>query len=382
LAPEISEGREHYLRRYTGFYDADALRGKRLLVYEHSAVGRDILAEILQQLGAEVVRAGRSNTFVPIDTENVDEEQLGIIQALAADAWQSYGPIDAVVSTDGDSDRPLLLSVQSADPCHVRFHGGDLVGMVVAQHLGANAIVVPITCNDAIDRGPLKDVLEPKTRIGSPFVIAGMEKARHKGRVAVCGWEANGGFLTGSDFVRRGKKLKALPTRDAVLPILGVLSESCAQNAAVSDLFDRLPRRFSRAALLKNFPRPASERILARFSPGNPAIKDVIFDQPDVVACDQNGQETTLPEAFSAFMQSIRRLAMQFFTEDLGFARILRINYIDGVRFYYSNGDVAHIRPSGNADELRIYAVADSQARADTIVRCAVAEPAGILRRL
>jgi phosphomannomutase len=48
----------------------------------------------------------------------------------------------------------------------------------------------------------------------------------------------------------------------------------------------------------------------------------------------------------------------------------------------FSNGDVAHVRPSGNADELRLYAVADTQERADAIGACGVAEPDGILRLL
>jgi phosphomannomutase len=52
------------------------------------------------------------------------------------------------------------------------------------------------------------------------------------------------------------------------------------------------------------------------------------------------------------------------------------------VRSYFNNGDVAHIRPSGNAPQLRIYANSDSQARADEIVELAVREPDGILRRL
>ena len=39
-------------------------------------------------------------------------------------------------------------------------------------------------------------------------------------------------------------------------------------------------------------------------------------------------------------------------------------------------------RPSGNAPQFRIYAVADTQARADQIVELAVKEPDGILRRL
>ena len=52
------------------------------------------------------------------------------------------------------------------------------------------------------------------------------------------------------------------------------------------------------------------------------------------------------------------------------------------MRIWFDNGDVAHVRPSGNADEFRIYAVADSQERADQIVKLGVQEPDGILRRL
>jgi phosphomannomutase len=52
------------------------------------------------------------------------------------------------------------------------------------------------------------------------------------------------------------------------------------------------------------------------------------------------------------------------------------------VRIWFSNGDVAHLRPSGNADELRIYAVADTPARAEEIVAMGIAEPDGILRSL
>src|ERR1700760_4954062 len=201
------EARSAYIARYTDFFAGRSLAGKRILVYQHSAVGRDLLVEILERLGAQVVKGGRSDTFVPIDTENIDAAQLAIIQGLAEEAIAKGGPLHAVVSTDGDSDRPLILGVRDGK---VEFFGGDLVGMVVAEYLGADAVVVPISCNDAIDRGPLKDLVEPKTRIGSPFVIAGMETARAKGCNRVCGWEANGGFLTGSDITRDGRTLRAL----------------------------------------------------------------------------------------------------------------------------------------------------------------------------
>ncbi len=317
-----------YLDRYLKFFAGKSLKGRRILVYQHSAVGRDMLVDVLQLLGAEVVAAGRSDVFVPIDTENIEASQLAAIQALVD------GPYDAVASIDGDSDRPLLLGVDAERK--VRFFGGDLLGMVVAEYLHADAVVVPISCNDAIDRGALASVTAPKTRIGSPYVIAGMEAALAQGKKVVCGWEANGGFLLGSDL----PDLRALATRDAFLPLLCALF--AAEGGTLGELFDRLPARFSKAALLKDFPRATSLKMLERLT-------------PDTIA--------------------------QFFDASHGFSALELIDHTDGVRMIFTNGDVAHVRPSGNADELRIYAVADTQQRADEIAEAGVA-PGGILRRL
>jgi phosphomannomutase len=349
LPEEHGEARTAYIERFTRFFAGSSLRGRRILVYQHSAVGRDLLVEILRQLKAEVVTGGRSETFVPIDTENIDAAQLAVIQALADEATGN-GPLDAVVSTDGDSDRPLVLGVD-AKTGQVQFFGGDLLGMVVATYLQADAVVVPISCNDGIDRGPLAPVVEPKTRIGSPFVIAGMEAALAEGKKRVCGWEPNGGFLTGSPISRDGAILSPLLTRDAGLPILGVLFAAEQSGISLIDLFQRLPKRFSRAALLKQFPRATALKIVGRFSP-------------------------------PADAQAIKRDLSQFFTPALGFAGIDRLDYTDGVRILFTNGEVAHVRPSGNADELRIYAVADTQSRADAMAAMGIEEPGGILRRM
>jgi phosphomannomutase len=349
LPEEQGEARAAYIDRFTRFFAGSTLKGRRILVYQHSAVGRDLLVEILEQLNAEVVKGGRSETFVPIDTENIDAPQLAVIQALADEAAGS-GPLDAVVSTDGDSDRPLVLGVDPKTG-QVQFFGGDLLGMVVAAYLQADAVIVPISCNDGIDRGPLASVVEPKTRIGSPFVIAGMEAALAKGKKRVCGWEPNGGFLTGSPISRNGAILSPLLTRDAGLPILGVLFAAEQSRLSLIDLFQRLPRRFSRAALLKQFPRATALKIVGRFSP-------------------------------PADAQEIKKDLAQFFTPALGFAAIDRLDYTDGVRILFSNGEVAHVRPSGNADELRIYAVADTQSRADAMAAMGIEEPGGILRSM
>jgi phosphomannomutase len=356
LPAENGEARAAYIERFISFFKGSSLNGKRLLVYQHSAVGRDVLVEILERLGAQVIKAGRSDTFVPIDTENIDASQLAVMQALADEAAASSGPLHAVVSTDGDSDRPLVLGVNPLT-AQVHFFGGDLVGMVVAEYLQADAVVVPISCNDAIDRGNLAPVVEPKTRIGSPFVIAGMEAALAKGKERVCGWEPNGGFLTGSPIARNGAILQPLLTRDAGLPILGVLFAAEQNALSLVDLFARLPKRFSRAALLKQFPRATALKIVARFSP-------------------------PVGESPAAAGAAIKKDLALFFTPAMGFANISHVDYTDGVRILFANGEVAHVRPSGNADELRIYAVADTQSRADAIAAMGVAEPGGILRMM
>ena len=375
LSPASDAGREHYAKRYTAFFAGQSLQGLRVLVYQHSAVGRDLLVDVLRSLGATVIPAGRSDTFVPIDTENIDAERLAAMQALVAEA----GELDAVVSTDGDSDRPLLLAVEHG---RVKFFSGDLVGMPVAEYLGADAVVVPISCNDAVERGRLKDAMEPKTRIGSPYVIAGMAAARQKGRRAVCGWEGNGGFFLGSDIESAGHVLKALPTRDAVLPILGILFSMRKARLSMGALFELLPKRYGRSALLRNFPSAKGQQIVKRFSPADVAIRQVVFGSAQPAVLDAERRELPTSAEQTQWAEHLRAALAEYFSPALGFGNISRVDYTDGVRLYFSNDEVAHLRPSGNADELRIYALADTQARADEIASRGIAEPDGILRRL
>jgi phosphomannomutase len=376
---EDPAGADAYIRRYVDFFEHVSLAGLRLAVYQHSAVGRDVLVDILRRLNAEVVAVGRSDVFTPIDTENMGGEQLAAIQSVYAEAAARHGRIDAVISTDGDSDRPMILGV---DADRVRFFGGDLVGMVTAEFLGADVVVVPISCNDAIDLGALQAITAPKTKIGSPFVIAGMEKAIRDGKQAVCGFEANGGFLTGSAFVRKGKSLAALPTRDAMLPILAVLVAAREKGLTLCQLFDQLPKRYSGAALLKAFPRTLGQQVINRFAPLDAQVTEVEFESGATVFRDEN--RAPLPTDHSAIQSAVATAdnLAGFFTPEMGFGKIIRLNYLDGLRIFFDNGDVAHIRPSGNADELRIYAVADTRERAESIVKLAVGEPKGILRRL
>jgi phosphomannomutase len=357
--PDVNyAARGEYLRRYLDFFPSHALSGKRVLCYEHSAVGRDLLRELLTALGATVLPMGRSEQFVPVDTEALSEECRHALQHLADEAHARDWPIDAIVSTDGDSDRPLLAAV--TEEGQVKFFTGDLLGLVAAEALAADLVVVPISANDAVDQwAAAKGVQVVKTKIGSPHVIQAMQEAGAGERRRIVGWEANGGFLTLGDIGEGDRALTSLPTRDAALPLVLALHAANRRRLSLLELFAELPRRFGHAGLIDQFPPESSRALLQRFSPASAE-----------------------PAATRPAPQGLRRELEKFFRSEDGFGRIARINTLDGLRLFFDNGDIAHIRPSGNAPQLRVYAVADTAARAQAIVDIALREPDGILRRM
>jgi phosphomannomutase len=369
-----------YWRRYVEPFGARApLRGLRIVHYQHSAVGRDLLARILGDLGAEVIPAARSDAFVPIDTEDVSADD----ERRYRDMVEAHGA-DALVATDGDGDRPLIVDETG------RFHAGDVVGLVTAELLGARFAAVPVTVSDALDMHlanrrhaglPAMEVV--RTRIGSPYVIAAMRRALAAGTDGVVGWEANGGFLTGSRFAFGDGWLAPLPTRDAVLPILAVLLAATRRQVRVSEIFAALPQRATRAGLLDDFAPAASEAILAAFRPGAGEVEAVRFTATEVLIEAPAG-EHALPLADDAARpyRACRDALGRYFADEAGFGAIERIAYTDGVRVSFAGGDVAHLRPSGNAPQLRVYAVSNARARADAIIALATATPDGLLHRM
>jgi phosphomannomutase len=376
-----SQARRDYLQRYLDFFPDKALQDRRVVFYQHSAVGRDLLVELLTTLGAEAIPMARSESFVPIDTEAISTDQLELLQRLADQACQRHGPVDAILSTDGDSDRPLLAGIDANG--QVRFCNGDLLGIIAAEFLEPDAVVVPISANDAVDRWAAdRGVTVHKTRIGSPYVIEAMNRARAGGATRIVGWEANGGFLVATDIGQNGRILKALPTRDAALPLLAALCSARARSVSMAELFATLPCRFSKAGLIDNFPSETSQALLRRFTPADGRIEQVDFDQPGLHVRYADGAYVSPQPHVVDGLDTIRHDLERFFGPQDGFSRVAAINVLDGVRIFFANGDIAHIRPSGNAPQLRVYAVADSQKRADVIVARAACDPDSILRRL
>ncbi len=339
LPPVSASAARDYVARYAHAFPSQALAGLRILVFEHSAVGRDLLCEILEAAGAEVLRAGRSEDFVPIDTEALTGEQLALLGRLAA----GHPGIDALVSTDGDGDRPLVCGVDGHGT--VRFVRGDALGVLVARYLGVGRIAVPVTASPAIaEWAHGAGVTVDPTRVGSPHVIAAMRAALAAGETGVAGFEANGGFLLASEARSEFAGLTALPTRDATLPILAALRLGARAGRRVDELADELPRWHAASGLLDDVDPSVGRAIAALHEPWE-AVEEA--------------------------------LAPSF-----GPVRIVAASTVDGLRLELSSGEILHVRPSGNAPQLRAYVFTRDRARSEQILAGAIAEPHGLLRRL
>ena len=303
-----------YRERYTAFFGADALAGLRVGVYQHSSVARDILMDILSACGAEAVSFGRSDAFVPVDTEAHRPEDV----ALLADAAREGG-FDALVSTDGDADRPLV-----ADGAGTILRG-DVIGLLTARHLGIATLVTPVTSSSALESAAFVKAVR-RTRVGSPFVIEAIATAlgEVQGQGGVLGFEANGGVLLGSPVTRGGATLSALPTRDAVLPILSTLGEIKRTGQKLSVIVDDLNAGHIAAHRLKDVDESDRASFLARLSDDEGFAADYFAPVGVIAAQDR----------------------------------------IDGIRTRLQDGTVIHYRASGNAPELRCYVEAGSGERA------------------
>jgi phosphomannomutase len=325
-APEITvsyekEVIELFQKRYTDFFDKNFLQGKKIAVYQHSAVGRDMLTELIKGFGAEVVVVGKSDVFVPMDTEAIAPDKLEMFRQLAKEH-----KCEALVSTDGDSDRPLVCDENG------EFVRGDVLGIVVADFLKADAVVTTASANSSLEESKLFKHIS-RTKIGSPYVVAEMIKLTDEFE-RVVGYESNGGFLLASKIVQGESVLEPLPSRDSFLPILCILAKAFGAGISIADLIKELPARFTYSERIENIPTDKSLEFISKNFKTSDDSKD-------------------------------KSNAERFFGDLSGM--VGRFEMIDGARIIFTNGEVIHIRPSGNAPELRVYTEAGSAIRAEEL---------------
>ncbi|WKT93369.1 phosphomannomutase [Brucella anthropi] len=309
----LADVAEEYVNRSVNSFGSDALSGLKIGIDLHSAVGRDLLVRVFEALGAEVLPFRRMEEFVAVDTEALDSADLSRASAFIAE----HG-LDAVVSTDGDGDRPLVIDDQG------RQVNGDILGILTARYLGAKTVVTPLSTTSALEESGWFENIQ-RTRIGSPYVVAEMAGAAAH---PVVGFEANGGFLLGDDVALKNGLLRRLATRDSVLPAVAVLVQAKEQGVRLSQMVATLPSRFMKADRVKE------------------------------VGSDRAAPFLHAIETSQSFRSSFSSLI----------GEPESISTVDGVRMAFANGDTVHFRQSGNAPEMRIYIETDSAEKTERML--------------
>ncbi|MBN1594706.1 hypothetical protein JW933_02160, partial [candidate division FCPU426 bacterium] len=409
-----------------------SLGGMRVALYQHSAVGRDHIPRRLEKAGAQVYSTGRTEVFTAVDTEKLDRDILFRILGIAEKAEKEMGGLDAVVFTDGDSDRPGVCPVEKKSalerivhvlavpfvfvwvlatqrsrqkalmeagfllsPLKVAFYSGELTGALVTEYLhekyGVTSAAFTISSSEAvIEHLTARGLQVKQTRIGSPEVIAAGKDVS---------FEANGGFLLQKPLATSEGTVEANPTRSADFPIAMILAMAKEKKMSVARLYRQLPKWYGKSDFIDNFPEKKSRKLKAYFNTDHPDAAWLTFAGDRIIVGNEDRQEigSLEPDSYAAQVLRARKsefeAAYQSMWSPLGLRLrsllrlrqpylITRICMQDGVRIYFADGNVAHIRPSSNAPQLRIYSCARSQGRADKIaVRC-IAEPNGVFRRL
>jgi phosphomannomutase len=115
--------------------------------------------------------------------------------------------------------------------------------------------------------------------------------------------------------------------------MLGILLLAKQQGKKVSGLAADLPTRFTASDRLKNFATEKSREILSRLDTGDDAT-------------DKKSIETVFGHLAGP---------------------VAALNRTDGVRITFTNDEIIHLRPSGNAPEFRCYTEAATNDRAVTL---------------
>jgi phosphomannomutase len=319
------EAKQRYLDRFLNAFSPGFLTGFRIGLYEHSAVGRDLLYELYTVLGASVTRLGRSETFIAVDTEAVRDEDQFLARKWAT-GHSENPPFDAILSTDGDSDRPLLFDE------HGEWIRGDIAGILTSRFLLADCVITPVSSSTALERsGWFKKII--RTKIGSPYVIEAMQNAVLHGDKRVVGYEANGGFLTASSILfdeeESKRPLSPLPTRDPAIVHIATLRYAKDAGVPLSEMVHYLPRRIVMSDRLQNFPTELSQRKMEELASGGEEMIQLVFAT---------------------------------------FGELQTVDQTDGIRMMFGDQDIVHLRPSGNAPELRCYTEADTKERATSLL--------------
>lgn len=404
------KAKEIYIERYKKIF-GKILTGEKFVFYEQTCVGRDIIPKIFEELGAEVVLAGRvdeTKEFVSVDTEDMKEHILEKMAELAV-----INNCFLTISADGDSDRPAVLIVRkdydgkhkykNGKP-HYYFLKGDKLNVLTSIYIKPDFVVVPASVSHKPIELLKKLGIKVKfTKVGSPYVIKAMNDRKNieKDDFLVYGFEGNGGGIIGSDkLFFDDVVLSSLPTRDAALPIICTLILAKIRGVFLEDLLKQVfsgeYESHHHSGLIENIPgfsvtegceRYNSEvgrQLIEAFLPIDKKIIEVEYSNDDVVCFDEDFNKVLVDKENLDRLIKTKDILIKYVRVMIGVydIKISKINYLDGIRIYLSNSEILHFRPSGNASQFRVYAETKTEERTLEIIERAIRPKFGVVVKL
>jgi phosphomannomutase len=313
LSTPLPAVRAAYVARYVDFWGAEALSTTTVALYGHHGVGLDTLHTVLQALGATVL------PMEPLGTEP-HKPQSNTLRSdtTLTRGWAAVNDFDAILCAVGDGSHPWVGDE------HGEWVAGDLVGIASAHHLGAQAVATPVTSNTALERCQLFSKVS-RTRLDAGALAAGLAQLRRDGADSVVAWDADGGFWLGSQVLRDGNRLGPLATADGLLPAVALLCAAQARHLTVSGLVETLPKRFTASDLVQKLPLQASDSLLERLAQ----------------------DEHLIAPLFAPYSGTIKAL-----------------DETDGLRAFFANGDIVHLRAAPSQTGMHCYTEAANAAHA------------------
>lgn len=222
LPPLDSSGFKNYVDLLLALADSPAEEGKASKKYKIVAdpgngVQTEIVKTILPKLGHElvIINGDLAKELLSRDTEA--DGSFKDLQKAVLDNKADFG-----LGFDTDGDRVIFVD-------HLgKFIPGDYSGSLIAKHHPSHTVVVPINVGNVINNIGKKVV---RTRVGSPFVVAGMKENN-----AGIGFESNGG----------GIYKEVMMSRDGGTSLIKILNILSSSNKTLSEHIAELPQYFLR----------------------------------------------------------------------------------------------------------------------------------------
>jgi phosphomannomutase len=309
LPPPLPDVRAAYVARHVDFWGAEALCTTTVALYGHCGVGLDTLHTVLQALGA---------TVLPMQLPDAAHQkpQGGALRSdtTLTRGWAAVHDFDAILCAIGDGSRPWVGDE------HGEWIAGDLVGIACAHHLGAQAVATPVTSNTALERCQMFSKVS-RTRLDDSALAAGLAQLRRDGADPVVGWNTDGGFWLGSQLLRGDRRLGPLIAADGLLPAVALLCAAQARHLTVSGLVTTLPSRFTAKDVLQQLPQQASDTLLERLAHDEHLIAPLLAPHSGAVKV---------------------------------------IDTTDGLRAFFANSDIVHLRAAQSQTAMHCYTEAAS----------------------